>query len=201
MATRDPRVDEYIAKAQPFAKPILTHIRKVVHAACPGVEETMKWSMPHFDYRGMLCSMAAFKAHCAFGFWNASLLKDSGIPARSADAMGQFGRITSLADLPPDRVLASLVKRAASLNDEGVKVPRRRVAPKAPVVVPDDFLAALKKNRKARDTFDAFPPGHRREYIDWIEDAKADATRQRRLATSIEWLAAGKGRNWKYASR
>ena len=149
MGRKDPRVDAYIAKAQPFARPILTHIRKTVHAACPDVEETMKWSFPHFDYKGMLCSMASFKAHCAFGFWKAALLKDSGIPAKSAEAMGQFGRITSVSELPSEKVLAALIKKAASLNDDGVKAPRRKHAPKEPIEVPDDPSAALKKNKKA----------------------------------------------------
>jgi uncharacterized protein YdeI (YjbR/CyaY-like superfamily) len=201
MGRKDPRVDAYIAKAQPFARPILTHIRKAVHAACPDVEETMKWSFPHFDYKGMLCSMASFKAHCAFGFWKASLLKDSGIPATSAEAMGQFGRLTSVAELPSEKVLGALVRRAASLNDEGVRAPRRKAAPKKPIDVPDELVAALKKNRKALAAFDAFPPSHRREYVEWIVEAKTDETRQRRIATAVEWMAAGKARNWKYESR
>jgi uncharacterized protein YdeI (YjbR/CyaY-like superfamily) len=198
MGRKDPRVDAYIAKAQPFARPILTHIRKAVHAACPDVEETMKWSFPHFDYKGMLCSMASFKAHCAFGFWKASLLKDSGIPAKSAEAMGQFGRLTSVSELPSEKVLAALVRKAASLNDEGIKPPRRKAAAKQPLAVPDDLVAALKKNTKARSAFDAFPPSHRREYVEWIVEAKTDETRQRRIATAIEWMADGKSRNWKY---
>ena len=184
MSTKDPRVDAYIAKAQPFAKPILMHIRKTVHAACPGVEETMKWSFPHFDYKGMLCSMASFKAHCAFGFWKAALLKDSGIPAKSAEAMGQFGRITSLSELPPEKVLAALVRKAASLNEAGVKAPRRRPAPRAAIEPPPEFLAALKRNKKALATYEQFPPSHRREYLEWIVEAKTDETRQRRIATA-----------------
>lgn len=198
MATKDPRVDAYIAKAQPFAKPILTHIRKTVHAACPGVEETMKWSFPHFDYKGMLCSMAAFKSHCAFGFWKAALLKDSGIPAKSAEAMGQFGRITSLAELPPEKALIALIKKAATLNDEGVKAPRQKPQPRQPIPSPPAFTAALKKHKKAQATFNAFPPSHRREYLEWIVEAKTDATREKRIATAIEWLSEGKSRNWKY---
>ena len=201
MGRKDQRVDAYIAKAQPFARPILTHIRKAVHAACPDVEETMKWSFPHFDYKGMLCSMASFKAHCAFGFWKASLLRDGGIPARSAEAMGQFGRLTSVSELPSEKILAALVRKAASLNDEGVKAPRRKPAPKKPIEAPDELVAALKKNRKALAAFDAFPPSHRREYVEWIVEAKTDETRQRRIATAIEWMAEGKSRNWKYESR
>jgi uncharacterized protein YdeI (YjbR/CyaY-like superfamily) len=201
MGTRDSRVDAYIAKAQPFAKPILTHIRKTVHAACPDVEETMKWSFPHFDYKGMLCSMAAFKAHCAFGFWKAALLKDSGIPAKSAEAMGQFGRITSLSELPPDRTLVALVRKAASLNDDGVKAPRRVARPRTPIPPPAAFVTALKKHRQAQAAFAGLSPSHQREYLEWIVEAKTDATRDKRIATSIEWLSDGKSRNWKYASR
>jgi hypothetical protein len=199
MGTKDARVDAYIAKAQPFARPILTHIRKAVHAACPDVVETMKWSFPHFDYKGMLCSMAAFKAHCAFGFWKAALLKGSGIPAKSAEAMGQFGRITSRSELPPDRTLAALVRKAASLNDEGVKAPRRAAAPRQPIAPPAAFVTALKKSRQAQAGFAALPPSHQREYLEWIVEARTDATRDKRIATSIEWLTEGKSRNWKYS--
>ncbi len=198
MATRDPRVDAYIARAQPFARPILTHIRKTVHAACPEVEETMKWRVPHFDYKGMLCSMASFKAHCAFGFWKADLLKDSGIPAASVTAMGQFGRLTSVAELPAERRLIALVRKAAALNDSGVKAPRRPQAARAPIEPPPAFVAALRKNQKARAACDALPPSHRREYLEWIVEARTETTRDRRIATAIEWLAEGKSRNWKY---
>jgi uncharacterized protein YdeI (YjbR/CyaY-like superfamily) len=201
MAKKDPRIDTYITKAQPFARPILTHIRRTVHAAVPAVEETVKWGMPHFDYKGILCSMAAFKGHCALGFWKARLLADSGLPARSAEAMGQFGRITSVDDLPPDRVLVSLVKKAAALNDAGVKVARGPAAAKQPLDIPAVLLAALKKNARARKTFEALPPSHKREYAEWIAEAKTAATRDRRLATTLEWLGEGKSRNWKYESR
>ena len=196
MGKTDPRVDQYIAKAADFAKPILTHIRKVVHTACPDVEETMKWSFPHFDYKDqMMCSMAAFKAHCAFGFWKSSLVLDD--PA-ATDTMGHFGRITSVNDLPPDRELVGYVKKAAKLNDEGIKVARKPAAPKKPLSVPADFSAALKKKAAARKTFDAFSPSQRREYVEWITEAKTDATRQKRMTTAVEWLAEGKSRNWKY---
>src|SRR5512140_2932718 len=195
MGKRDPRVDAYIAKSEPFARPILEYIRETVHAACPGVEETMKWSFPHFDSKGMLCSMASFKAHCALGFWKASLLFD-GKP-RSGDAMGQMGRISSIDDLPPKRELMRLVKTAAQLNDEGVVAERKR-RPKPELGTPPDLSAALAKNRKARAAFEEFTPGKRREYIEWITEAKTDATRNSRLAQAIEWIAEGKPRNWKY---
>ena len=196
MGKEDPRVDAYIAKSAAFAKPILRHLRKVVHAACPDVEETMKWSAPHFDYKGeMMCGMAAFKAHCAFGFWKSSLVLDG--PA-ATDAMGQFGRITSVRDLPSDRTIAGYVKKAAKLNDEGIKVARKPATTKKPLRIPAAFTSALKKKPAARKAFDAFSPSHRREYVEWITEAKSDATRQKRMATAVEWLAEGKSRNWKY---
>jgi uncharacterized protein YdeI (YjbR/CyaY-like superfamily) len=198
MASRDPRVDEYIAKAQPFARPVLKHLRKVVHAGCPGVDETMKWSFPHFLYEGMLCSMAAFKEHCAFGFWNGSILSED---QKSADAMGQFGRLTSVSDLPAEKTLIGLVKKAAALNEAGVKPKREPKAAKKPPDPPDDMMTALRKNKKALATFEGFPPSQRRDYIEWVVGAKADGTRERRLRTAIEWMAEGKIRNWKYAAR
>jgi uncharacterized protein YdeI (YjbR/CyaY-like superfamily) len=196
MGKADPRVDQYIAKSADFARPILMHIRKIVHAACPDVEETMKWSVPHFDYKGgMMCSMAAFKGHCAFGFWKSSLVLEG---PGADDAMGHFGRITSVKDLPPERELAGYVKKAAKLNDEGIKVAKKPAAPKKPLRVPADFAAIMKKTPAARKTFDAFSPSQRREYVEWVTEAKADATRQNRMATAIEWLSQGKSRNWKY---
>ena len=198
MGKRDPRVDAYIKKASPFAQPILAELREIVHGACPGVEETMKWSFPHFDYKGVMCSMAAFKAHAAFGFWKGSLV--TGGP-RQEDAMGHFGRVTRRSDLPSRAVLTAFVKKAAALNDQGVKVARApRSAPK-PVKVPADLSAALEKNAKAKGGFDALSPSHQREYIEWITEAKADETRARRLAQAIEWMAEGKSRNWKYERR
>jgi uncharacterized protein YdeI (YjbR/CyaY-like superfamily) len=196
MGTKDPRVDAYIEKAQPFAKPILRHLRRVVHAACPGVSEEMKWSFPHFDYKGIFCGMAAFKAHCTFGFWKAELL--DGLGERSKEAQGQMGRITSIQDLPSDAELTRLIKQAAKLNDAGIKVKRVPKAPKAPVEVPAELSGALKKNKKAQAAFDAFSPSNRREYAEWIVEAKQDATRQRRVAQAVEWIAEGKSRNWKY---
>jgi uncharacterized protein YdeI (YjbR/CyaY-like superfamily) len=197
MASRDPRIDAYIARAQPFAQPILQHLRKAVHAGCPDVEETLKWSMPAFDYKGPMAGMAAFKAHCTFTLWKGSLIE--GVP-KAAGAMGQFGRITSVDDLPPEKTLVRLVKAAAKLNDEGVKAPRRKTTIRK-VIVPGYMTAALKKNPKAKATFDAFSPSHQREYVEWITEAKTEATRDRRLATALEWLAEGKSRNWRYERR
>jgi uncharacterized protein YdeI (YjbR/CyaY-like superfamily) len=200
MAKKDPRVDAYIAKAQPFAKPILNRFRKAVHAGCPDVTETMKWSFPHFDYKGMLCSMAAFKAHCAFGFWKGSLLESAPKKKKdkSRDAMGQFGRITSLDEMPGGPSLVTMVKEAAALNDAGVKVVRAPKAPTQPVKAPAYMLAAIRKNKKARAAYEAFSPSHQREYVEWITEAKTDATRDRRLETAVQWMAGGKRRNWKY---
>lgn len=197
MGTRDPRVDAYVDRAAEFARPILSHIRETVHDALPEVEETIKWGMPHFMHHGIVCGMAAFKEHCALGFPKGSLLL--GAEARS-DAMGQFGSIRTVKDLPPKRTLAGYIKRAAKLNADGVKVDRAR-SRRAPLPVPDDLTAALRKNRKALATFEAFPPSHRRDYVEWVTDAKRDDTRKRRIAQAVEWIAEGKSRNWKYMGR
>jgi uncharacterized protein YdeI (YjbR/CyaY-like superfamily) len=199
MATKDPRIDAYIADAAPFAQPILKHLRKIVHTGCPKAQETLKWSMPHFDYKGVMCGMAAFKAHCTFGFWKASLfLADDSLAER--EAMGQFGRITKLADLPPDKVLLGYVRKAAALNEAGIKSPpltKPRKQP-GPLEVPSYFTAALCRNKKAAETFAALSYSCRKEYIAWLTEAKRDATRAQRLATALEWLSEGKTRNWKY---
>ncbi|MBK6405915.1 MAG: YdeI/OmpD-associated family protein [Holophagales bacterium] len=196
MGKRDPRVDAYIAKSAEFAKPILQHLREVVHGACPEAEETVKWGMPHFLHEGILCHMAAFKAHCAFGFYKSALLFDD--TPKQKEAMGDMGRITSVADLPPKKELVRLVRAARRLNEERIAAPRTKTGPKPPVELPGDFAAALVANAKARATFAALPPSHRREYAEWITGAKQDATRQRRLAQAIAWLEEGKSRNWKY---
>ena len=202
MPTTDARIDAYIAKSADFAKPILTHLRKLVHKACPGVTETVKWGMPFFENNGaILCNMASFKQHCSFGFWNAPLLKDpEGIlHIKEKNAMGHMDKITSLKDLPADKIMLAYLKEAALLNEQGVKkTVMTKKAPKAPLPEPAELTAALKKNKKAKTTFDAFPPSHRREYIEWISEAKTDATREKRVATTIEWLEEGKDRNWKY---
>jgi uncharacterized protein YdeI (YjbR/CyaY-like superfamily) len=202
MGTRDDRVDAYIAGAADFARPILTHLRDVMHAACPEVEETIKWSFPHFQYKGMLCSMAAFKKHCAFGFWKGELIVAQG-GGDVEKAMGQFGRITGLADLPAKKVLIGYVKEAMKLNEAGIKAPARSKSPSTPkpakeLVIPDDLTGALQANEKARAAFERFSPSHKREYVEWITEARTQATRTRRLETAIGWMAEGKPRNWKY---
>jgi len=201
MPTKDPRIDAYIERAADFAKPILKHIRRVVHTGCPGVEETIKWQQPTFVYKGILCGMAAFTQHCALGFWKGKLLFKGDHPARSLgdQAMGQFGRVTNLSDLPAERLLLRYVKEAARLNEEGVKVPSRsKPRVKQTVKVPDDLSAALKKNARALQTFEGFSPSHKREYVEWLTEAKRDETRQKRLEAAIVWMAEGKPRNWKY---
>src|SRR4051812_29580166 len=198
MATKDPRIDAYIAKSGDFAKPILKHLRKVVHAGCPEVVETLKWSMPHFDHKGLMCGMAAFKAHCAFGFWKSELILDPG-EVKEKSGMGSFGCIRSLADLPSEKTLIGYVKKAAALNDAGIKPPGRTQPKKrVELAMPDYFTAALKKNTKARKTFEDFSPSHRREYIEWVTEAKREETRKERLDKSIKWLNEGKARHWKY---
>lgn len=196
MTHHDPRVDAYIARSAEFARPILEHLRAVVHAACPEVEETMKWSAPHFMHHGMLCGMAAFKQHCAFGFWKGALI----VPEAKDAAMGQFGCLRGVADLPSKKRLMAYIRQAMKLNEEGVAQPRAAAGrqPKPPPLPPDDLLAALGKNRKAKSSFEAFSPSHQREYIEWITEAKREDTRQRRLLQAVEWLAEGKSRNWKY---
>jgi uncharacterized protein YdeI (YjbR/CyaY-like superfamily) len=197
MGTKDPRIDAYIAKSAEFAKPILIKMRKQVHASCAQVTETIKWGMPHFEYKGgIFCFMAAFKAHCTFGFWLGSMLKIAGGPDK---AMGQFGRITSLADLPDNKKFAELIKAAMKLHDEGAKAPSRvKPSVKIELNVPDYFLVAVRKNKKALATFNSFSESKKREYVDWIADAKSEPTRERRLAQAVEWMAEGKVRNWKY---
>jgi uncharacterized protein YdeI (YjbR/CyaY-like superfamily) len=192
----DPRVDAYLAKAQPFARPILEHVRKRVHAVVPGIEEAMKWSAPGFTLNGkILLMMAAFKQHAALNFWRGQEIS-GGSP--KAGAMGQFGRLTSLDDLPPDTELDSLIREAAELSK---KAPVPRKPKHAPTPVPElhpQFAAALGKAPRAKAAFDGFAPSHRREYLEWVAEAKQDATRTKRIANAIEWLSEGKRRNWKY---
>ena len=197
MGTKDPRVDAYIAKSADFAKPILKYLRNVVHAGCADVEETIKWGFPHFDYKGVMCGMAGFKDHCSFGFWKAALIFGTNETVR--EGMGHLGKITSLSDLPDEKTLIGYVRKAAELNEKGIKAPDRSAPKKRKTLaMPDYFAAALAKSSKAKKTFDDFSPSHRREYIEWITEAKREETRQQRLATSIRWLAEGKPRNWKY---
>lgn len=193
---RDPRIDAYIERAAPFAQPILRHARALVHEACPEVEESIKWGMPSFSHAGgILCGMAAFKQHASFGFWRHADVVGEGEPR---DGMGSYGKMTSLDDLPPRTTLLAHLRKAMQLNEAGLKSPKRKPAPRPAPDTPEDLAAALANNKAANATFDAFPPGCRREYIEWIVEAKRAETRTKRLAQAIEWMAAGKRRNWKY---
>lgn len=196
MTHTDPRVDAYIAKSADFAKPILTRVRAMVHAACPDVEETIKWGSPFFDYKGqMMCAMAAFKAHCALIFWKAPLI--DGIPANGDKSRGSFGRITSMKELPTKKQFDGWIKAAMKLNDAGITVKRER-GKKPEAKVPKELATALAKNKKATVVFAQFPPGQRREYCEWVSEAKREETKAKRVAQAVEWIAEGKTRNWKY---
>jgi uncharacterized protein YdeI (YjbR/CyaY-like superfamily) len=199
MGKRLEKIDAYIENSADFAKPILRHFRELVHAACPDVEEKWKWSFPNFDYKGPFCSMAAFKRHCAFGFWKASLMKDpDNILGAKSEAMGQMGRITSMEDLPPDDVLLRYIKEAKELNDKGVKLPPRPKAVNKELAIPDFLTTALEQNAGARETFESFSYSHKKEYVEWLTEAKTEDTRGKRLAKAIEQMAQGKSRHWKY---
>jgi uncharacterized protein YdeI (YjbR/CyaY-like superfamily) len=193
MGKPDPRVTAYITKSADFAKPILKHIREVVHAACPEVEETIKWSSPAFVYHGsLMAGMAAFKQHCRLILWKAELIKGS-----EGATVEAIGKPTRVSELPSKRQLTSYIKQSMQVIDAGVTKPRPRATPKQ-TAVPEYFVAALKKNRKALKNFDELSPSHQREYVEWITEAKRAETRDRRIATALEWLAEGKSRNWKY---
>jgi len=202
----NPKVDAYLAKVQPFARPIMEHLRELVHQACPEIEETIKWSRPFFEYRGViLCNMSAFKEHCSFGFWGeeiAAVLREAKVV--DGDGMGSFGRIASLKDLPSDKQMLAWVRQAAAFVDSGQHTSpiaaRRRVvkSQKPSVGTPAEFATALQKNKKAAAAFAAFSPSCKREYVEWIADAKRPETRDKRIAIAIEWISEGKQRNWKY---
>lgn len=203
MKQTDPRIDAYIGKSADFAKPILKHFRKLVHEVCPDVEETMKWNFPHFDYLGsMMCSIASFKQHCAIGFWKASLMTDAGVligRAKSEEAMGHLGKITSLKDLPKDSALKKYIKEGMKLNELGITLaPRKKEISQDELKTPDYFKKALSKNKKAAMHYERFSAAQKKEYLRWLAEAKTEATREKRLQTTIEWLSEGKVRNWKY---
>jgi uncharacterized protein YdeI (YjbR/CyaY-like superfamily) len=200
---RNPKHDAYIKGAAPFAQPILHHLRDLIHKTCPEAEETMKWGFPHFEYKGVLCSMAAFKSHCAFRFWKSALMKDSENVMSKGDngAMGDFDRITSLDDLPNDNVLLAYLREAKKLNEDDIKLPPRKKTTEKKLTVPPYLLKAIKANSKAWKTFENFSPSNKKEYIEWIVEAKTDTTRDKRVETAIEWMAAGKVRNWKYLKK
>ncbi len=202
----NPKVDAYLGKVRPFALPILEHLRALVHKGCPEVEETIKWSRPFFEYRGAIVgNMSAFKEHCSFGFWGeemGAVLREAGV--LGDQGMGSLGRITSLPDLPADRLLVAWIRQAAGFIDRGEHTSpiaaRRKVvkAPKVTVALPAEFAAALARNKKAAAQFAAFSPSCKREYVEWIAEAKRLETRVKRIATALDWIAEGKQRNWKY---
>jgi len=195
--SKDPRVDAYIARQADFARPILEHVRGAMHAAGLTIDEDIKWGMPSFYYKGKpLAGMAAFKAHATLGFWDREEVR--GADAQQG-AMGDFGRITSLADLPGEAEFAGMIQRAAALIDAGAK-PVRNKSVKSPIAMPDDLAAALAGNPAAQASYDAFPPSAQREYLEWVTEAKRPETRAKRLAQAVEWMAEGKRRNWKYES-
>jgi len=198
-----PGVDSYIAKARPFAQPILTHLRTVIHDAVPEVEETVKWSMPFFVYRGIiLANIAGFKEHCSFGIWkeNVQPLMKDGVEERGG-GMGSFGKLTSMDDLPATKALKAVLVEAARKIEQGERTknwerPVKKAKPEAEV--PEALAAALKKNKTAARQFAALSPSCRREYCEWIAEAKREETREKRVATAVEWIGEGKSRNWKY---
>lgn len=203
MEHTDKRIDAYIAKSAPFAQAILQHLRALVHKAVPQVTETIKWGMPFFEYEGQLCNMAAFKQHCAFGFWKASLMKDPEglLQQMEKSAMGHLGQIRGLEDLPADKILLAYIKQAAALNEQGIKAPAKTPKAQEALEVPDYLKKALAKNKAAAKTFEGFSYSNKKEYLEWLTEAKTEDTRIKRLNTAIEWMAEGKSRNWKYMKK
>jgi len=204
MGKRNPRVDVYMSKSQDFAKPILEYIREIVHKACPDVEETIKWGFPHFDYKGMMCSMASFKQHCAFNFWKALIMKDPEkiLDIKRENSMGHFGKIVSIKNLPKSKIFIQYIKEAAKLNDNNVKLPAKSKSKEnKELVIPGYFTNKLKKNKKASGYFYKLSYYYKKEYLQWITEAKTDKTKDKRIQDAIEWLAEGKYRNWKYEKK
>ena len=200
MPITDARIDAYIDKSADFAKPILKHLRQLMHKACPDVVETMKWSMPFFDYNGtVMCNMAAFKEHCRLFFWKSKLMNDpEKILPQSEDDASKLNKITSLKNLPSDKILMVYIKGAMLLNEGNIKLPPKKKAVIKDLEMPGDFGAALKKNKAAQTVFEKFSPGKQKEYIEWITEAKTQATKDKRIETAVEWIAEGKSRHWKY---
>jgi uncharacterized protein YdeI (YjbR/CyaY-like superfamily) len=191
MKNTSPDVDRYIENAAPFAQPILKRLRRAFHAAHPEIGETMKWGAPFFEYKGIVGSMAAFKSYVRWGFWKGKLMQGG------APRMGET-KVSEVSELPSDDVLIAWVREAVRLNEDGTKIEKPARKPRPEAEVPADLAAALKKAPKAAKAFKEFPPSHRREYVQWITEAKQDATRRKRIATAVEWLLEGKPRNWKY---
>ncbi len=201
----DQRVDLYIEGAAEFAKPLLKHLRELVHKASPDITETIKWGFPFWGYKGDVCYMASFQHHCSFGFWKRALLPDPHhLLKKSADkeVMGQLGRLTTLADLPKDSILIDYIQNAILLNERGITIAKKRAnRSKSELIIPAYFTQALDKNPQAKTTFDQFSHYHQKEYVEWITEAKTEVTRQKRMNTALEWLSEGKPRNWKYIKK
>ena len=200
MGKKDKRIDAFIAKAEPFARPILTHIRELFHEACPDLVETIKWGMPHFDYMGIMAGMGSFKKHAVVGFWKGSLMKDKKLMENAAGetSMGHLGRLMSLSDLPSDKIMKAYIKEAMELNEMGAKVMKLKVGKAKRLAVPAYFKKVIEKNKSASKSFEAMSPSKRNEYIEWITEAKSEATRDKRMKTAVEWIGEGKNLNWKY---
>lgn len=194
------QVDQYIINSAEFAIPILDHLRNLIHKADARIEEKIKWGMPFFDFKGTVCHMASFKNHCAFGFWKGSLMNDEyGIFKQRSEAMGLLGKITSFEDLPPDEVLIAYIQQAIKLNEDNIKLPPKpKSTERKDLVVPEYLTEALNEDPKALAVFQNFSLSNKKEYVMWLEEAKTEATKQKRLETTLEWLAQGKTRMWKY---
>jgi uncharacterized protein YdeI (YjbR/CyaY-like superfamily) len=193
MGKKTKEIDAYIAKSADFAKPVLIHVRALIHKVCPEVEEKIRWGFPNFDYKdNVMMIMAAFKQHCTVGFWKSSLIKSLG------SKLGKNDPITSIKDLPTDKELAVFIKEAMKINDQGIKVQKTRSTEKKELIVPDYFIKTLSKNKKLLQTFEKSSYSYKKEYVDWITQAKTEETRNKRIVTALEWIAEGKGRNWKY---
>jgi len=194
------QVDQYIINAAEFAIPILDHLRNLVHLADARIEEKIKWGMPFFELKGTVCHIAAFKNHCAFGFWKASLMQDEyKLFGDKSTAMGTLGKITSFKDLPSDEILLAYIQEAIQLNEDNIKLPSRaKKAEATPLIIPDYFIEALHQDSKAMAVFQNFSQSNKKEYVMWLEEAKTENTKQKRLETAVEWIADGKPRMWKY---
>ena len=201
MSDFNPKVDEYFAKSEEFAIPIMEYLRQIIHDTCPDVVEVMKWGFPHFDYKGdMMCILGSFKKHCSFSLYKAELMVDPKIAesVKAGQKMGYLDKIKSVSDLPEEKVLVAYIKEAMTLNEKGIKKVKPKTEPKQPIEIPDYFSEKLALNPKAKEIFESQSPSFRKEYLVWIIDAKTDATRQKRIEESLEWITEGKGRFWKY---
>ncbi len=206
MTKKDKRIDAYIEKAQPFAKPILKKLRDLIHSGIPDVEESIKWGMPFFEYNGPICNFAGFKEYATFRFWKYQLMTDpkgllQEIANKGGDAMGNLGRITSITELPPDKLMIDFLKQAKKLNNEGLNLPAKKKAPYTKLEIPRYFTKALKNNKRAETVFNNFSYAHKKEYLEWITEAKTEPTRLKRIETAIAWMSEGKSRNWKYMKK